>query len=128
MSWYQTEIVVFADGALENIEKYSGAYKGESFDRGFIKSRYVIGGIGRIPAAWHEYLEKYVKMDYGSDLYVCGKKELQKMIRLNNITEVYDELWDDFDKDGKVVTHKHKIPIGDILDRGVYGILEIEIF
>ncbi len=128
MSWYQTEIIVFADGALDNIEKYSGADKGESFDRGFIKSKYVIGEVGRIPSRWHEYLGEHVNMDYGSDLYFCGKNELQTILRLGNITEVYDELWDDFDKDGKVVTHKHKIPIGDILDGDVYGILEIELF
>ena len=104
MTMFDTSLVVFEEGALDNLEKYSGVRTGDFFDDGFIESRWVLKNINRIPKEWGPYLGRCTKMDYASWLYVCKRDNLLKILELSDIS------------------------IPDLPIRDEYGIFEMEVY
>ncbi len=104
MTMFDTSLVVFTDGALNDLEKYSGVETHDCFNDDFIESSYSLRYIGRIPEKWYPYLGKCTQMDYGSWLYVCTRENLLKILEISDIS------------------------IPDLPVRDKYGIFEMEIY
>ena len=115
MTMFDTSIIIFEDGALDDIEKFSGPSKNECYDPGFIKKSYGTN-FGRIPESWYGYLGKGHKMDWGSYLYVCNRDLLERLLELEN-TFIWDRVFGQPSK---------KIDFSEIPKCPKYGILEVE--
>ena len=104
MTMFDTSLIDFEEGALNDLEKYSGVKTNDFFDDGFIRSRYELRNIGRIPETWYPYLGRCTKMDYASWLYVCTRENLLKILEISDIS------------------------IPDLPIRDKYGIFEMEVY
>lgn len=119
---YDIRVVTFVDdGVRENIDKY---LNGMDTDWAFIKEQFVINPFGgRLSSKWYEMLDPGRVIGFGSDLYLCDRETLVKLLDMDNITMVYDKYLDRYDENMEVITEKHEIPVSEIPIRDSYGII-----
>ncbi len=122
-------LIDFADGALENIEKYVNY---DCYRNGFYANRYWFG-YGELIGWYNMEPVRVVEMDWESTLIVITREELFDKLKRAGITsmtlrrEMRDENGDVMMEGTRVFTESFEVPIEELPNKEYFGILVVNL-